>query len=55
MRSIVPPYVMMSRATQATLARRAPRKEAEMIEVGKIERRVVGLAAEEIGLTLAEG
>ena len=29
--------------------------EVETIEVGKIERRVVGLTAEEIGLTLAEG
>ena len=29
--------------------------KVETIEVGKIERRVVGLTAEEIGLTLAEG
>ena len=29
--------------------------EVETIEVGKLERRVVGLTAEEVGLTLAEG
>jgi hypothetical protein len=29
--------------------------EVETIEVGTLERRVVGLTAEEIGLTLAEG
>ena len=29
--------------------------EVETIEVGKLERRVVGLTAEEVGLTLSEG
>jgi len=29
--------------------------EVERIEVGRLERRVVGLGAEEVGLTLAEG
>ena len=29
--------------------------EVETIEVGKLERRVVGLTAEEVGLTLTEG
>ena len=29
--------------------------EVETIEVGRLERRVVGLTAEEVGLTLAEG
>ncbi|WP_284945147.1 hypothetical protein [Acidisoma cladoniae] len=29
--------------------------DVETIEVGRLERRVVGLRAEEIGLTLAEG
>jgi hypothetical protein len=29
--------------------------DVETIEVGRLERRVVGLTAEEIGLTLAEG
>ena len=29
--------------------------EVETIEVGKLQRRVVGLTAEEVGLTLAEG
>ncbi len=29
--------------------------EVETIEVGRLERRVVGLTAEEVGLTLSEG
>ncbi len=29
--------------------------EVETIEVGRLERRIVGLTAEEVGLTLAEG
>ena len=29
--------------------------EVETIEVGSVERRVVGLTAEEVGLTVAEG
>jgi hypothetical protein len=37
------------------LEAKSGRGDVETIEVGKFERRVVGLTAEEVGLTLAEG